>query len=170
VLVTHYLSPGLRLLKYELCFGVTKTCWPHSCYRIHGEIFKTEKDLKMFEKPKNNKGGRPPKEVKRLRTLSVKCSFFEGVQIENKAKQVCLSVSEYLREMGLNGAVKFRVKTLNREVLLLTGTLNHIAANLNQIAKKRNSFDELSVLERARLNQQSAILQQLVRDIKAYLQ
>jgi methyl-accepting chemotaxis protein len=90
----------------------------------------------MFEKPKNNKGGRPPKEVKRLRTLSV----------------------------------KFRVKTLNREVLQLTGTLNHIAANLNQIAKKRNSFDELSVLERARLNQQSTSLQQIVTDIKAYLQ
>jgi hypothetical protein len=118
----------------------------------------------MFEKPKNNKGGRPPKEVKRLRTLSVKCSFFEGMQIENKAKQVGLSVSEYLREMGLKGAVKFR------EVLQLTGTLNHIAANLNQIAKKRNSFDELSVLERARLNQQSTSLQQIVTDIKAYLQ
>jgi len=92
------------------------------------------------------------------------------MQIENKAKQVGLSVSEYLREMGLKGVVKFRVKTLNREVLQLTGTLNHIAANLNQIAKKRNSFDELSVLERARLNQQSTSLQQVVTDIKAYLQ
>jgi hypothetical protein len=124
----------------------------------------------MFEKPKNNKGGRPPKEVKRLRTLSVKCSFFEGVQIENKAKNIGLSVSEYLREMGLKGMVKVRVRTLPREVLHFAGTLNHIAANLNQIAKKRNSFDELSVLERAKLNQQSASLQQIVTDIKGYLQ
>ncbi|MGN6180645.1 MAG: plasmid mobilization protein [Mucilaginibacter sp.] len=124
----------------------------------------------MLGKPKNKKGGRPPKEVKRLRTLSVRCSFFEGMQIERKAKQVGLSVSEYLREMGLKGVVKFRMKTLNREVLQFTGTLNHIAANLNQIAKKRNSFDELSVLERARLNQQSASLQQVVTDIKTYLQ
>ena len=124
----------------------------------------------MLEKPKNNKGGRPPKEVKRLRTLSVKCSFFEGVQIENKAKNIGLSVSEYLREMGLKGTVKFRVKTLNREVLKLTGTLNHLAANLNQIAKKRNSFDELSVLDRTRLSQQSTSLQQIVTDIKAHLQ
>jgi predicted RNA-binding protein Jag len=137
---------------------------------MNGEIFKTRKDLKMFEKPKNNKGGRPPKEVKRLRTLSVKCSFFEGMQIENKAKQVGLSVSEYLREMGLKGTVKVRVRTLPREVLHFAGTLNHIAANLNQIAKKRNSFDELSVLERAKLNQQSASLQQIVTDIKGYLQ
>jgi hypothetical protein len=124
----------------------------------------------MFEKPKNNKGGRPPKEVKRLRTLSVKCSFFEGMQIENKAKQVGLSVSEYLREMGLKGTVKARVRTLPKEVLQFAGMLNHIAANLNQIAKKRNSFDELSVLERTRLNQQSASLQQVVTDIKGYLQ
>ena len=56
------------------------------------------------------------------------------------------------------------------DVLQFAGTLNHIAANLNQIAKKRNSFDELSVLERARLNQQSTSLQQLVTDIKGYLQ
>jgi len=124
----------------------------------------------MIEKSKNNKGGRPPKEVKRLRTLSVKCSFFEGKQIENRAKQVGLSVSEYLRELGLKGTVKARVKTLPREVLLLCGTLNHIAANLNQIAKKRNSFDELSVLERAKLNAQSTGLQELVKDVKSYLQ
>jgi hypothetical protein len=124
----------------------------------------------MLEKPKINKGGRPPKEVKRLRTLSVKCSFFEGMQIENKAKNGGLSVSEYLREMGLKGTVKVRLRILPREVLQLMGTLNHIAANLNQIAKKRNSFDELSVLERARLNQQSTSLQQVVTDIKSYLQ
>jgi hypothetical protein len=128
-----------------------------------------EKDLKMAGKPRINKGGRPPKEVKRLRTLSVKCSFFEGKQIENKAKQVGLSVSEYLREMGLKGMIKVRIKTLPKEILQLCGTFNHIAANLNQIAKKRNSFDELSVLDRAKLNEQSTGLQQLVRDVKSYL-
>ncbi len=124
----------------------------------------------MFEKPKNNKGGRPPKEVKRLRTLSVKCSFFEGKQIESRAKQHGLSVSEYLRELGLKGVVRVKVKTLPREVLQIMGTFNHTAANLNQIAKKRNSFDELSVLERAKLNEQSTVLQQLIKDIKSYLQ
>jgi hypothetical protein len=124
----------------------------------------------MVEKPRSNRGGRPPKEVKRMRTLSVKCSFFEGVQIQNKARMVGLSISEYLRELGLKGAVKMKVKTLPREVLQLCGTFNHIAANLNQIAKKRNSFDELSVLERAGLNQQSAKLQLLVAEIKSYLQ
>ena len=124
----------------------------------------------MLEKPKINKGGRPPKEVKRLRTLSVKCSFFEGMQIENKAKQVGLSVSEYLREMGLKGTVKVRIKTLPKEVLQVCGTLNHMAANLNQIAHKRNSLDELSVLERSRLFELSKSLQELVKEIKTYLQ
>jgi hypothetical protein len=151
--------------------GFPKRLAHSSAMRIHGVIFQDmEKDLKMAEKPKNNKGGRPPKEVKRLRALSVKCSFFEGKQIENKAKQVGLTVSEYLREMGLKGSVKVRVKTLPREILQLCGTLNHIAANLNQIAKKRNSFDELSVLDRARLNELCSSLQQLVKDVKSYLQ
>jgi hypothetical protein len=129
-----------------------------------------EMDLKPAEKPNNKKGGRPPKEVKRLRTLSVKCSFFEGKQIESRAKQFGLSVSEYLRELGLKGMVRVKVKTLPREVLQMFGTFNHTAANLNQIAKKRNSFDELSVLERAKLNEQSKALQQLISDIKCYLQ
>jgi hypothetical protein len=54
--------------------------------------------------------------------------------------------------------------------LLICATLNHIAANLNQLARKRNSFDELSVLDRTRLQQLSDNLHQLVKDVKIYLQ
>jgi hypothetical protein len=129
-----------------------------------------ETNLKLAVKPRNKKGGRPPKEIKRSRTLSVKCSFFEGKQIESRAKQYGLSISEYLRELGLKGIVRVKVKILPREVLQMFGTFNHTAANLNQIAKKRNSFDELSVLERAKLQEQSRALQQLISDIKSYLQ
>jgi hypothetical protein len=96
--------------------------------------------------------------------------LFEGKQIESRAKQFGISVSGYLRELGLKGVVRVRVKTLPREILQMMGTFNHTAANLNQIAKKRNSFDELSVLERVKLNEQSKALQQLIRDIKSYLQ
>jgi hypothetical protein len=38
------------------------------------------------------------------------------------------------------------------------------------LARKRNSFDELSVLDRTRLQQLCADLQQLVKDVKIYLQ
>jgi hypothetical protein len=43
-----------------------------------------------------------------------------------------------------------------------------MAANLNQIAKKRNQLDELNALERAQLNQLSLSVKQLTKDIKNY--
>ena len=43
------------------------------------------------------------------------------------------------------------VKTIPKEVLMLSGALNHVGALLNQVAKKRNSNDELNALERADL-------------------
>lgn len=59
--------------------------------------------------------------------------------------------------------------TLPKEILQFTGTLNHLAANLNQIAKKRNQLDELNALERAQLQQLSTMVKQLAMDIKNHL-
>ena len=56
-----------------------------------------------------------------------------------------------------------------KEILQFSGTLNHMAANLNQIAKKRNQLDELNALERAQLNQLSLSVKQLTKDIKNHL-
>ena len=61
-------------------------------------------------------------------------------------------------------------KLLTKEILLFTATLNHLAANMNQVAKKRNSLDELNAIERAELNQLSGQIKQLAKDIKSYLQ
>jgi len=115
-------------------------------------------------------GGRPPKAVKRDQHLAVKCSYLESKMIERKAKVVCLSVSEYLREQGLKGQVDRLVKVLPKEVLLFTGTLNHLASNLNQIAHRRNRGEELSALERAVLVQAVQEVKNLVGAIKNYLQ
>ncbi len=53
----------------------------------------------------------------------------------------------------------------------MTGTFNHIAANLNQIAKKRNSGEELNALERASLKVQSGGIEGYGRTkSKTYLQ
>jgi len=52
-----------------------------------------------------------------------------------------LTVSEYLRNLGLGSKIDRRQKVLPKEVLAFTGTMNHIAANLNQIAKKRNGIE-----------------------------
>jgi hypothetical protein len=117
-----------------------------------------------------NKGGRPKKAVKKDQILAVKCSLFERRAIEARAKSTNLTVSEYLREMALTGKIDIRRKTLPKEVLALGGTFNHIAANLNQIAKKRNSGEELNALERAELKVQSGELKALAVEVKSYLQ
>ena len=162
----------------QQCFGCTKTPWP-----IHAAAFMgiflmlshskncEEKIMEKTGEPKKNKGGRPPKSVKRNRVLALKCASFEKVRISARAKKTGLTVSEYLRGLGLNGQIVITEKVLPKEVLLLLGTLNHMAANLNQIAKKRNSVvDELNAAERASLEILSRELKQLVVIIKTHLQ
>jgi len=117
-----------------------------------------------------NKGGRPAKAIKKDQVMAIKCSLYERKVIGAKAKSSGLSVSEYLRELGLNAKISRRNRALPKEVLMLMATLNHLAANLNQIAKKRNSMDELSPLERADLTVQSKHLKELAGQIKSYLQ
>ncbi|MES2004721.1 MAG: mobilization protein [Bacteroidota bacterium] len=140
--------------------------------RIHREVFKTsENEMEMTSTSDNktasrNKGGRPKKVVKKDQFLGVKCSLVERKVIENKAGQLGLSVSEYLRKLGLSGKIDMKLKILSKEILLFTATLNHLAANLNQIAKKRNSNEQLNALERAQLEQLSRANKQLAQDIK----
>jgi hypothetical protein len=109
----------------------------------------SEKDfVKMEEKFNNgtakNKGGRPQKKIKRQQLLGVKCSLVERRIIEVKAKQAQLTVSEYLREMGLTGKIDSRQKALPKEVLQLITLINHSNGLLNQIAKKMNSLMPLA--------------------------
>lgn len=113
-----------------------------------------------------NKGGRPTKEIKRNKLLGVKCNSLEKFMIKANAKNSGLTVSEYLRELGINRKIGMPKIIVPKEILQFTGTLNHMAANLNQIAKKRNQLDELNALERAQLNQLSLSVKQLTKDIK----
>lgn len=129
-----------------------------------------EKMMKQMNKPAKNKGGRPAKAIKRNQVLTLKCAHYEQARISANAKKAQLTVSEFLREMGLKGQVVTTQKLLPREVLQLTGTLNHMAANLNQIAKKRNSVvDELNAADRAGLEILSRELKQIVVQIKTWL-
>lgn len=118
----------------------------------------------------SSKGGRPQKAVKRDQLLGVKCTLAERKAIEYKAKVACLTTSEYLRQMGLTGKVDRHQKVLPKEVLQFSATLNHMAANLNQVAKKRNSLDELNAIERAELNQLSRQVKALAGEIKNHFQ
>lgn len=99
----------------------------------------------------SRKGGRPKKVIKRDQQLAVMCTMVERFVIVSKAEKLQIPVSNYLREMGLKGQVNLKQKAIPKEILLISGTLNHVAANLNQIAKKRNQHEELNALERAQL-------------------
>jgi peptidoglycan hydrolase CwlO-like protein len=122
--------------------------------------------IKIFRKS----GGRPKQAICRDQQLAVMCTHAERKIIEDKAKAASISNSEFLRTLGLKGQVDRKIKVLLREILLFTSTLNHLAANINQVAKKRNSLDELNAIERAELNHLSGQIKQLAKDIKNYLQ
>ena len=117
-----------------------------------------------------SKGGRPRKVVKRDQLLGVKCNLLERKAIEYKAKENTLSVSEYLRELGVNSVtITRKQKSLPKEVLLFTATLNHLAANINQIAYRRNRGDSITAFERLELLQLAIEIKGLFATIKSYL-
>ncbi|GAC1599233.1 MAG: hypothetical protein NVS3B8_11800 [Chitinophagaceae bacterium] len=115
-------------------------------------------------------GGRPQKPVKRDQQLAVMCNRIERTIIELKAKKTNVSVSEVLRTLALKGQVDTRENSLPQKVLLFTATLNHLAANINHVAKRRNRGDDLNALERAELQVLSGQIKQLAQDIRSYLQ
>lgn len=127
-----------------------------------------EKEKTVERKAVRNKGGRPKKAIVRSQHLAVKCSLTERVVIASNARNAGRTVSEFLRDLGLKTRIEVLQRTLPKDVLALTGTLNHLAANLNQIARKRNGLDELSPLERAELKMFFTELKALVVTIKQY--
>ena len=97
------------------------------------------------------------------------CTTSERKIIEDKAKLANVSISQFFRELALQGQVDRKIKVLPKEVLLFTANLNHLAANMNQIAKKRNQNDELNAIERAGLIVLSNEVKKLAADIKYFL-
>lgn len=116
-----------------------------------------------------NKGGRPKKPQHLDQKLTVMCTRFDVITIRYYAKELGLSVSEYLRILGLKRQVDRKVKSLPKEVLQLIGTLNHLAANINQIAHKRNRGDELNPFERAQLMVLVGEIKEMAKTVKAAL-
>lgn len=126
--------------------------------------------MEQVDIAKKNKGGRPVKAVKKNRVLTLKCSNYERMIIIAKARKQDLSTSEYLREMAVSGKVNFQRKALPKEILELTGTLNHMAANLNQLAKKSNHVtEEMTKMDFMVLKWLSNDLKEFALKIKALL-
>src|SRR4051794_36254206 len=85
-----------------------------------------------------HKGGRRKKRQHLDQKLTVMCSRFDVITIRHYARGLNMSISEYLRLLGLKRQVDRKVKSLPKEVLQMIGTLNHVATNINQIAYRRN--------------------------------
>ena len=86
-----------------------------------------------------------------------------------KAKAVGLSVSEFLRSLALKSQAALKMKTLPKEVLEMNGTLRHMAANLNQLAKRKNRGELLDALDRIELSELSEKLKRVPEAIQNFL-
>ncbi len=117
-----------------------------------------------------SKGGRPKKPVKRNQSLTVKCTIIERKAIERKAKESSFTVSEYLRNIGLAGKIDRREKLIPKEILEYKGTLNHMAANLNQLAKKMNNNEALNEHDWKGLYELGKVVKQHVENAEKYFQ
>ncbi len=115
---------------------------------------------------KRSKGGRPKKAVRRDQLMGVKCTLIERRAIEGKARSAGLTVSEYLRELGLTTKISGAKRAIPKEALLFFGTTNHVAANLNQIAHKRNKGEVLNALERATLMNDADTYREFIQEVK----
>ncbi len=118
---------------------------------------------------RKSKGGRPKKKVKRDQQLAVMCTVIERKVIENKARETGLTLSEYLRKMGLSGKIDRYKNELIREFLQCSGKLSHLAANCNQIARKRNREDPLDPLERSQWQVMAKQVKELVGELKTFM-
>ena len=121
------------------------------------------------QKTNGSKGGRPKKERKKDQFLAVKCYLLDKKVIRLKAGEAKLSVSEYLLKMGLQGKITVREKHLPPEVLKLLAAIAAVGNNLNQIARKRNTGDQLNAIERAELSHIQSHVMNIIREIKSYL-
>jgi hypothetical protein len=113
--------------------------------------------------------GRPPKAIKSNHFIGVKCSLIEKTLLKQMAKRDGLTLSEYLRKTGLNRKEARKITVLPKEVLQFTGTLNHLSANLNQLARKNNQFGELSLIERLNLEKLANQVKELATSIKTFI-
>jgi hypothetical protein len=116
-----------------------------------------------------NKGGRPKKTIKKDCCIGVWCTQDQKKLISAMAKVLNQGPGEYLRNLGLNRQGDLKIKALPKEILMVIGTLNHLSANINQLAKKRNAEYNLSNLDAARLAILATEVKELAVEMKNYL-
>lgn len=93
--------------------------------------------MAMENKKRNRpKIGRPAKEKAKLSTsINLKLTEDDYKTVKEKAEKLGIKVTQYTREMTLNGGIKSR---FTLEELDLMRKLSGISNNLNQIARQAN--------------------------------
>lgn len=95
--------------------------------------------------PKNAKGGRPKGDPAAVRasTIGVRVSPAEFAALRTKAEQMSMTPAQWLREAALTRRLpKPPVPEVNREQY---AELSRLAGNLNQLARKANQGQAVSV-------------------------
>lgn len=85
------------------------------------------------EKSKKNKGGRPPKKLKRESNLGFFVTVPEKELIKSKAARTGVKVADYLRDIALKGKVR---NLATPEEIQQYRELTGIANNINQLTKE----------------------------------
>jgi hypothetical protein len=85
---------------------------------------------------------RPRKTTKLNRRLFVRVTEEELLRVRSNAKKLELTVSEYVRRLGVEGKVKIRQQQSAFGVSLVH-QLKRIGVNLNQLTRLANIHDEL---------------------------
>jgi hypothetical protein len=97
------------------------------------------------------KGGRPTQEVKRNQLLGVKCTHLEKFTIEAHARSHHLSVSEYLRLLGLQQGGAPKAKHAPSELLQFSGQLCQLVSQLNALSNHYYEAGSIHALEWAQV-------------------
>lgn len=123
-----------------------------------------------METKNKNRGGRPKKVLVRNHCLRVACDKNELQTIKTKAAQLQLTISEYLRKLGVDSHIDIKQKrVLPKEVLLFTAQLNHLAANINSLSYKNNRAENFNQIEKNELKILAQQVQNLANNIKIFL-
>jgi hypothetical protein len=99
--------------------------------------------------------------------VMLRCTPTEKRYIKIRAHEAGLSVSVFLRDMGLKDSPEKR-KTLPPEVLAFIGQLAQLIGALEIIARRRLDNEDLDGLERAELNFRAKEVKILIKDVKSY--
>jgi len=109
------------------------------------------------------------KALHKNRHAKVNFTAAEKRYIEIRARDMGLSVSSYLREIGLKD-FPAKERSLPTEVLAFNGQLSQLIGFLEIIARKRLDNEDLDSLQRAELTFRLKEVKLLIENIKTYLQ